>query len=59
MQIIRQLFKTFSSKEKENLWAIKLYKKHWEGTLSDVSVGDLVASLVSLFFKDDEPFDCM
>lgn len=59
MQIIRQLFKTFSSKEKENLWAIKLYKKLWEGTLSEVPVGDLVASLVTLFFKDDEPFDCI
>ena len=59
MQIIRQLFKTFSSKEKKNLWAIKLYKKLWEGTLSDVSVSDLVSKLVSLFFKDDEPFDCI
>ena len=59
MQIIRRLFKTFSSKEKENLWAIKLYKKLWEGTLSDVSVGDLVARLVTLCFKDDEPFDCI
>lgn len=59
MQIIRQLFKTFSSKEKENLWAIKLYKNLWEGTLSEVPVGDLVASLVTLFFKDDEPFDCI
>ena len=59
MQIIRRLFKTFSSKEKENLWAIKLYEKLWEGTLSDVSVGDLVARLVTLCFKDDEPFDCI
>lgn len=59
MQIIRRLFKTFSSKEKENLWAIKLYEKLWEGTLSDVSIGDLVARLVTLCFKDDEPFDCI
>ena len=59
MQIIRRLFKTFSSKEKENLWAIKLYEKLWEGTLSDVSIGDLVARLVRLCFKDDEPFDCI
>lgn len=59
MQIIRPLFKTFSSKEKGNLWAIKLYKKLSEGTLSEVSVGDLVARLVTLFFKDDEPFDCI
>ena len=54
---MRQLFKIFSSKEKENLWAIKLYKKLWKTTLSDVSVGDLVARLVTLFFKDGEPFD--
>ena len=59
MHIIRQLFKTFSSKEKENLWAIKLYQKLWKGMLSDVSVSNLVARLVSLFFKDDEPFDCI
>lgn len=59
MQIIRRLFKTFSSKEQENLWAIKLYEKLWEGTLSDVSIGDLVARLVRLCFKDDEPFDCI
>ena len=59
MQIIRRLFKTFSSKEKENLWAIKLYEKLWEGTLPDVSIGDLVARLVTLCFKDDEPFDCI
>lgn len=26
------------------------------GTLSDVSIGDLVARLVTLCFKDDEPF---
>ena len=57
--MIRQLFKTFSSKEKESLWAIKLYKKLWKTMLSDVSVGDLVARLVSLFFKDGEPFDCI
>lgn len=56
---MRQLFKIFSSKEKENLWAIKLYKKLWKTTLSDVSVGDLVARLVTLFFKDGEPFDCI
>ena len=42
------MFKTFSSKEKGNLWAIKLYKKLSEGTLSEVSVGDLVARLVTL-----------
>ena len=59
MQIIRRLFKTFSSKEKENLWAIKLYEKLWEGTLPDVSIGDLVARIVTLCFKDDEPFDCI
>ena len=59
MQIIRQLFKTCSSKEKESLWAIKLYKKLWKTMLSDVSVGDLVARLVSLFFKDGKPFDCI